>query len=265
MVDPLEVAREAAGVVADRTGVAAHDVALVLGSGWGTAADRVGPEVASIPASEVPGFFSPTVEGHSSALRSLVTPHGLRVLVLGARHHFYESRNATAVAHPVRTAAAAGCRIVVLTNGCGSTRPHIGPGTPVLIADHINLTGASPLIGPSFVDLTDLYSERLRTLARTVEPDLDEGVYAQFPGPQYETPAEIRMAVTMGANLIGMSTALEAIAARAAGVEVLGLSLVTNFAAGVSGEEIHHAEVLDVGRAAGPRISQLLATIVGHL
>jgi purine-nucleoside phosphorylase len=265
MNDPGPLAQEAARVLADRTGVASHDIALVLGSGWGAAAERMGSEAAAVQASEVPGFRTSTVGGHTSVLRSLVTPDGKRILILGARHHYYEARDVAAVAHPVRTAAAAGCGIVILTNGCGSTRPFVGPGTPVLIADHINLTGASPLIGPTFVDLTDLYSARLRTLARTVDPELAEGVYAQFQGPQYETPAEIRMAIAMGANLVGMSTALEAIAARAAGLEVLGLSLVTNLAAGMSEGEISHAEVLDAGKAAGPRISRLLADIVGRI
>ncbi len=265
MTKPRELALEAARVLADRTGVASHDVALALGSGWGAAADLIGSEVASVAASEIPGFRSPAVEGHSSMLRSILTPEGLRVLVLGARHHYYEARNVAAVAHPVRTAAAAGCRVVVLTNGCGSTRLGVGPGTPVLVSDHINLTGATPLIGPEFVDLTDLYSARLRALARKVDPSLGEGVYAQFQGPQYETPAEIRMAVAMGVDLVGMSTALEAIAARAAGLEVLGLSLVTNFAAGLEGGEISHAEVLDAGKAATPRISRLLADVVGRL
>lgn len=265
MIESQELVTEAARVLADRTGVESHDVALVLGSGWAGAADLLGDEVASIPAAEVPGFRAPSVEGHSSSLLSLVTPAGLRVLVLGARHHYYESRDATAVAHPVRVAAATGCRTVILTNGCGSTRPEVGPGTPVLISDHINLTGATPLIGPRFTDLTDLYSPRLRTLARGIDASLVEGVYAQFPGPQYETPAEIRMAIAMGAHLIGMSTALEAIAARAEGLEVLGLSLVTNLAAGISGSALSHEEVLTAGVAAGPRLSRLLADIVGSL
>jgi purine-nucleoside phosphorylase len=258
-------ATEAARVLVDRTEVGSHDVALVLGSGWVGAADLIGSEVASLNAVEVPGFRAPSVEGHSMSLRSLVTPTGLRVLVLGARHHYYESRDPMAVAHPIRVAAAAGCRTIILTNGCGSTRPEFGPGTPVLISDHINLTGATPLTGPRFIDLTDLYSSRLRALAREVDPSLAEGVYAQFPGPQFETPAEIRMAIAMGAHLIGMSTALEAIAARAAGLEILGISLVTNLAAGISDTALSHHEVLATGAAVGPRLSRLLADIVGRL
>ncbi|MCJ7827472.1 MAG: purine-nucleoside phosphorylase [Demequinaceae bacterium] len=265
MDEALELAAEAARVLADRTGVTAHDVALVLGSGWAGAADLIGKEAGSVRADQLPGFRSPTVEGHASILSSIASVTGHRILVLGARHHFYESRDASAVAHPIRMAAAAGCRIVVLTNGCGSTRPEVGPGTPVLISDHLNLTGASPLVGPAFVDLTDLYSARLRGLARVADATLGEGVYAQFPGPQYETPAEVRMAMTLGASLIGMSTALEAIAARAAGLEVLGLSLVTNLAAGISGSALSHDEVLAAGREAGPRLSRLLGDIVGRL
>ena len=165
----------------------------------------------------------------------------------------------------MRTAAAAGCSTLVLTNGCGGLNPDWAPGTPVLISDHLNLTAASPLEGATFVDLTDLYSSRLRGVAREIDPSLDEGVYAQFRGPHYETPAEVRMARIMGADLVGMSTALEAIAAREAGLEILGISLVTNLAAGVSDEPLSHAEVIEAGQAAGPRISDLLARIVERI
>ena len=169
------------------------------------------------------------------------------------------------VVHGVRTAAATGASTVVLTNGCGGLNPAWGPGTPVLINDHLNLTATSPLEGATFVDLTDLYSSRLRAVAREVDPTLDEGVYVQFRGPHYETPAEVRMAGTLGGDLVGMSTTLEAIAARQAKLEVLGISLVTNLAAGISPEPLSHEEVLEAGRAAGPRISALLAQIVRRL
>jgi purine-nucleoside phosphorylase len=135
----------------------------------------------------------------------------------------------------------------------------------VLISDHINLTATSPLEGATFVDLTDLYSPRLRAVARSVDPSLAEGVYAQFPGPHYETPAEVQYAKRIGADLIGMSTALEAIAARHAGLEVFGISLVTNLAAGISPEPLSHEEVLEAGRAAGPRISRLLADVLAAI
>jgi len=178
------------------------------------------------------------------------------------RTHFYEGHGPRAVAHGVRTAAAAGCRTIVLTNGCGGLDPAIPAGSPVLISDHLNLTGASPLEGATFVDMTDLYSARLRGLARTIDPDLPEGVYAQFRGPQYETPAEVRMAGVLGADLVGMSTALEAVAARHVGMEVLGFSLVTNLAAGVSDQPLSHEEVLAAGRDAADRCSRLLAGVV---
>jgi purine-nucleoside phosphorylase len=265
MTPSHDLAAAAAAAIASATGVERHNIALVLGSGWGDAAGLLGDEVAAVPPGDVPGFKAAAVPGHHSELRSIVTPSGTRVLVLGARQHFYESRDPQVVAHGVRTAAATGCRTIVLTNGCGSTRPEVGPGTPVLIADHINCTGATPLTGATFIDMTDVYSHRLRAIAREVDPSLVEGVYIQFPGPQYETPAEVRMAATMGANLLGMSTALEAIAAREARLEVLGLSLVTNLAAGISGGELNHQEVLEAGREAGPRISRLLADIVGRI
>jgi purine-nucleoside phosphorylase len=258
-------AAEAAATLAALTGVDHHDVALVLGSGWGGAADLIGEEVAAVDAADVPGFDAHAVAGHSSTFRSLRTADGRAVLVLGARQHYYQVRDAGKVAHGVRMAAAAGCTQLVMTNGCGSTRTEVGPGSVVLIEDHINFTGATPLEGATFVDLTAVYSPRLREIARGVDPTLPDGVYIQFMGPQYETPAEVRMAARMGANLIGMSTALEAIAARERGMEILGLSLVTNLAAGIGGDTLNHQEVLDAGRDAGPRISALLASIVTEM
>ena len=258
--DPFEVAGHAAAFLADATGVARHDVLLVLGSGWGGAADLVGETVAEIDSHEIPGFAAPAVAGHSATTRSIRLPDGRHALVFGSRTHLYEGRGVRRVVHGVRTAAAAGCSTVILTNGCGGLRPW-APGTPVLISDHINLTATSPLEGATFVDLTDLYSSRLRAVAREVDASLDEGVYVQFRGPHYETPAEVRMAGILGGDLVGMSTTLEAIAARHAGLEVLGLSLVTNLAAGISATAFSHEEVLEAGQAAGPRISALLAEI----
>ncbi|MEH0110250.1 purine-nucleoside phosphorylase [Tersicoccus sp. MR15.9] len=263
--DPFALAASAAAVIADRTGVEQHDIGLVLGSGWGGAAELIGETVAELDATDVPGFARPAVAGHVGTLRSLRTETGRRVLVLGARTHYYEGRGVRAVAHGVRTAAATGATTMILTNGCGGLRPEVGPGSPVLIADHLNLTGASPLEGATFVDLTDLYSPRIRAIAREVDPELTEGVYAQFPGPHYETPAEVQMARRLGADLVGMSTALEAIAARHAGLEVFGISLVTNLGAGISETPLSHAEVLQAGQDAGPRISALLAGIVRRL
>jgi len=264
--DPFEAARAAAEVLAERTGAQRHDVALVLGSGWEPAADLLGETVANVRAEQVPGFHRPAVTGHVGSLRSVrIGGTDGRALVLGARTHLYEGRGVRQVVHGVRTAAAAGCHTVVITNGCGGLRAEWGPGTPVLISDHVNLTATSPLEGATFVDLTDLYSARLRGIAREVDPSLGEGVYAQFPGPHYETPAEVRMARRLGADLVGMSTALEAIAARHAGMQVLGISLVTNLAAGISPEPLDHAEVLEAGRAAGPRIGALLAEVTRRI
>lgn len=263
--DPLSVARDAAAAIADRTGVARHDLALVLGSGWGGAADLLGETVAEIPSHEIPGFSAPAVEGHVATTRSIRLANGKHALVLGSRTHLYEGKGVRRVVHGVRTAAATGARAVVLTNGCGGLDPSWAPGTPVLIRDHLNLTATSPLEGATFVDLTDLYAQRLRDVAHEIDPDLPEGVYAQFPGPHYETPAEVAMAGRLGATLVGMSTTLEAIAARHAGLEVLGLSLVTNLAAGISPVPLSHAEVIEAGQAAGPRISRLLAEIAGRI
>ncbi|MGZ4612720.1 MAG: purine-nucleoside phosphorylase [Kineosporiaceae bacterium] len=261
--DPLDVARVAAARLAELTGAEHHDVALVLGSGWTPAGELLGETLATVPNTQVPGFAAAAVAGHVGTIRSVrIGDTDRRALVFGTRTHFYEGRGVRAVVHGVRTAAAAGCRVLVLTNGCGGLNPAWRPGTPVLISDHINLTGASPLEGPTFVDLTDLYAARLRALCRDVEPSLAEGVYVQFRGPQYETPAEVRMAGILGGQLVGMSTALEAIAARHAGLEVLGISLVTNLAAGVSGEPLDHAEVVAAGKAAAERVGAMLAQVV---
>ncbi len=264
--DPFAVAEAAAAVIRERTGADTHDVALVLGSGWGGAGDLIGETLATIDNTDVPGFERAAVEGHSGVMRSVaIGDTGRRALVYGTRTHFYEGRGVRAVVHGVRTAAAAGCSTIVVTNGCGGLRPEWAPGTPVLIRDHINLTGASPLEGATFVDLTDLYSPRLRDRARMIDPTLDEGVYVQFRGPQYETPAEVRMAATLGGDLVGMSTTLEAIAARHVGLEVLGISLVTNAAAGISTSPLDHEEVLAAGRAAAERCGRLLADLVADL
>ena len=262
----MSLAEDAAARLADLTGIESFDLALVLGSGWAPAADLLGETVAEVPADAVPGFRPSPVPGHVGVLRVVRIGDGRRhALVLGARTHLYEGHGVDAVVHGVRTAAAAGCRTVVLTNGCGSLNPAWGPGTPVLISDHLNLTGATPLRGATFVDLTDLYSRRLREVCRTVEPGLPEGVYVQLAGPQYETPAEIRMFARMGGDLIGMSTALEAIAAREAGLEVLGISLVTNLAAGLGPEPLSHEEVLAAGRAAAQRVGAMLADVVRRI
>jgi purine-nucleoside phosphorylase len=263
--DPYVLAREAADHLREITGVPSHDVALVMGSGWVPAADMLGETDTEAPVTELPGFHAAAVKGHSGTLRSVRVGDRTRALVFLGRTHLYEGRGVAAVVHGVRTAVAAGARVVVLTNGCGGLRPTYSPGQPVLISDHINLTATSPIVGARFVDLTDLYSSRLRGICRELDPSLEEGVYVQLPGPHYETPAEIRMLRMMGADLVGMSTVWETIAARHLGLEVLALSLVTNLAAGVSGEALAHDEVLEAGRAAAERMGALLADVVGRM
>ncbi|MDJ1371341.1 purine-nucleoside phosphorylase [Gulosibacter molinativorax] len=262
--DPRAIAQEAAKVIAEKTGVARHDIALTLGSGWGQAAESIGELVTEFPAHEVPGFSKPALAGHTGMIKSIRLASGGHALIIGARTHFYEGHGVRRVVHSVRTAAATGAKIMVLTNGAGGLNPDWQPGTPVLIRDHINLTAASPLEGATFVDLTDLYSQRLRTAVQELEP-LDEGVYVQFRGPHYETPAEVKMAGIIGGDIVGMSTALEAIAAREAGMEILGLSLITNPAAGISATPLNHEEVIEAGRAAETRLADLLARIVKEI
>jgi purine-nucleoside phosphorylase len=265
-VDPLVVAAAAAEVIADRARTSRHDVALVLGSGWGQAGDLIGRTVATIDNADVPGFTKAAVAGHTGVIRSVaIAGTDRRALVFGTRTHYYEGRGIRPVVHAVRTAAATGCGTIVLTNGCGSLHPQWTPGTPVLIRDHLNLTAASPIEGANFVDLTDLYSARLRELARGVDPGLDQGVYVQFRGPHYETPAEVQMAKILGGDLVGMSTTLEAIAARQCGLEVLAVSLVTNLAAGISDRPLSHNDVLEAGDAAAERCGHLLAAVVARI
>ncbi|MGH9068049.1 MAG: purine-nucleoside phosphorylase [Acidimicrobiales bacterium] len=285
--DAFSLAERAAEELARRTKVPVHDAALVLGSGWQPVADALGPPGAELAAADLPGFVPPSVAGHGTTIRS-VTCGGRRVLVMTGRVHGYEGHDAGTVVHGVRTAVAAGCRAVVLTNAAGAIRGDLAVGQAVLISDHLNLTGRSPLAGPpppapyppAFVDLTDLYSARLRRLAQEVNAELTagaapgaggllaEGVYAALPGPHYETPAEVAMLRVLGADLVGMSTAWEAIAIRHLGAEVLGLSLVTNAAAGTEGaggQGLDHADVLAAGRAAVAGLAPLVAGVVSRL
>ena len=243
---PYESAADAAARLVELTGVERHDIALVLGSGWLPAVDALGEATAEIDTTDLPGFSAAAVAGHSGKIRSIRCAGSdgadKNLLVFLSRTHFYEGKGVAAVVHPVRTAAAAGCSAIVLTNGCGGLKQGWRPGQPVLISDHINLTGTSPIVGANFVDLTDLYSPRLRAMCKEVDDSLDEGVYVQFPGPHYETPAEVRMAGTMGGHLVGMSTTLEAIAAREAGMEVL-----------------------EAGRSAASRMGGLLSQVVAGI
>jgi purine-nucleoside phosphorylase len=248
--DPYALAKVAASAILERFEIAQLDLAFVLGSGWSTAADDLGRPMGSCELAELPGFAKPTVIGHGGALRIASTPAG---------------QGADQVVHGVRTAVCAGANVIVLTNGCGGLNPEWPPGSTVLIRDHINLTDSSPLTGARFLDMSMPYSARLRDLARSVDPSLQEGIYVQFRGPQFETPAEVRMASALGGDLVGMSTTLETIAARELGAEVLGISLVTNMAAGISPEPLSHEEVLEAGREAAPRLRRLLAGIAAAL
>jgi purine-nucleoside phosphorylase len=271
-IEPYAAAAAAAGVLANRTGRDRHDVAVVLGSGWLPAADALGDSGVDVPVADLGAFAPPTVPGHAGSVRSIEIG-GRPVLVFLGRVHLYEGHKPGVIAHGVRTAIAAGCRTVVLTNAAGGINPDYRVGQPVLIRDHLNLMAASPLGGTPppdgyparFVDLTDCYSARLRELARAEDPSLAEGVYAAVRGPHYETPAEIGMLRLLGADLVGMSTALEAIAARHLGAEVLGVSLVTNVAAGLSHEPVSHEEVVATGAAAAQSVGSLLARVISRL
>ena len=273
-VDPFAAAQAAACDLAERTQVDRHDIAVVLGSGWFPAADRLGQATAEVAVGDVSGFPTPSVTGHPGTVRSIAVGSA-RVLAFLGRVHLYEGYGPARVVHAIRTAVLTGCRVVFLTNAAGAIKDGLRVGQPVLISDHLNLTGQSPLSGPPppephpvrFVDMTAAYSVRLRALARQVDPSLAEGVYAAFPGPQYETPAEVLMARAMGADLVGMSTALETIAARHLGAEVLGCSLVTNIAAGLGPGTggVDHQEVLQVGEGAAARMGDLLAEVIRRL
>ncbi|MFI6900024.1 purine-nucleoside phosphorylase [Nonomuraea sp. NPDC050394] len=264
--DAYTLAQDAAAALKGAAGVDTFDVALVMGSGWVPAADALGQTVTEVAFTDLPGFAPPAVAGHGGKIRVVRTDAGRHALVLLGRTHLYEGRPVDKVVHGIRTAAAAGVRAVVLTNAAGGLRPETqNVGDPVLISDHINMTGANPLTGTTFLDLTEVYSKRLRALVREIDPAIAEGVYVAFRGPTYETPAEIRMLRTMGGDLIGMSTVLEAITAREAGLEVLGVSLVTNPGAGLAGEPLNHEEVLQVGKATAARMGGLLAKVVDRV
>ena len=266
--NPLQAAALAASEIASRTGVASHDVALVMGSGWVGAVDALGTPSYECNAEEITGFFAPAVEGHSGKIRSYEIKDGdrtIRALVFLGRTHLYEGKGMEPVVHGVRTAVKAGCKVIILTNACGGINTAYRVGQPVLIRDHISLTAQSPLVGATFVDLTDLYSKRIRAIMKSADSSLQEGVYVHWRGPTYETPAEIHMMRTLGADLVGMSTVPEAIAAHALGAEVLGISLVTNAAAGVTGEKLNHEEVIAAGKAAASSMGDLLAKTIPQI
>ncbi len=255
-----QTARDAARELLRRVDASSIDAAFVMGSGWKEAADGIGEADVRFPVTEFPGFLAPTAAGHAGEVRAI--RRGGRVgVVFAGRTHLYEGHGPLAAVHGVRTAIAAGAQTIVLTNACGSLTADLAVGSPALISDHINFTAQTPLIGARFVDLTDVYSPRLREAIRTFDPSIGEGVYGGWFGPAFETPAEIRMMKTLGVDLVGMSTVLEAIAAREGGAEVLGLSLVTNRAAGLAGTKLSGEEVLEVATAAIPRLRPLLGEV----
>lgn len=263
MTDAL--AQQAAAELAAATGVDRHDIALVLGSGWAPAIEGLGTIIASLPAEKIAGFVSSGIPGHSGALTSIRLDNGSHVLALGSRTHLYQGLGVAPVVHPIRVAAAAGASVVVLTNAAGGLNPDWRAGTLVQIADQINMTGHSPLTGAEFLDLTDLYSAELRRIVRAAAPGMPEGVYVGTTGPEYETPAESVMKRLLGGDMVGMSTAVEAIAARAAGMGVVGLSLIANQAAHAGGSSVTHAEVLATMAATMPRMTQVLQRSVAAL
>jgi purine-nucleoside phosphorylase len=260
-VGPLELAAEAAAALARLTGVGRHDATVVLGSGWDAAADSLGTVVAEISVADLAGFVVPVAPGHRGVVRSYDLD-GLAVLVFFGRTHIFEGHGPGPVAHPVRVGAAAGSRVAVLTNATGSLRPDWLPGTGVLIRDHINWTRVSPIEGAHFIDLTDAWSPRLRSLARSLDPDLVDGVYALMPGPSVQSGAETRMLRGFGADLVGMSVAIEAIAAREAGLELLGLSIAATLEdAGVALDPI---EVLGIANATAVRLGPVIAGVLAQ-
>lgn len=263
--DPIGSAEEAAKYIAKITGKEKHSYAFVMGSGWVDAAEKFGQPTHEVALHDLPGFEKSTVQGHGSTLRSYTTAQGANILVFLGRTHLYEGKGIEPVVHGVRTAVKSGCSVVVLTNACGGINPEFSVGQPVLIKDHISLTAVSPIRGANFVDLTDLYSARIRGLLKAADPTLAEGVYAHWRGPTYETPAEIRMIRIMGADLVGMSTVPEAIAAHALGAEVVGISLVTNAAAGMTGEKLSHDEVIAAGKASAEKMGTLLVNVIEKL
>jgi purine-nucleoside phosphorylase len=268
-----EAIAAAAGGISKRTGRDRHDVAIVLGSGLGPYSAGL-PGAVEMAYADIPGFPVPGVEGHGGSLFSVEL--GGPVLVFSGRVHAYEGWDLADVVFGVRTAALAGCRTIVLTNAAGGVGEGLAPGDLVVIRDHINLTGRNPLtgpndprLGPRFPDMSEVYPAPIRSLAMAIGEGvgvpLKEGVYAWFLGPSYETPAEVRMAKRLGADLVGMSTVPEAIAARHMGAAVLGISLVTNLAAGISTTPLSHEEVTETAQKARERFTRLLDALLPEL
>ena len=263
MADALDTATRTARELARRTGVERHDVLVILGTGLATAAERLGAAGPSIPLATLPFFPRYTATGHHAQGWSV--PIGDKmVLVFAGRCHAYEGIDLSEVVHPLRTGIAAGCSTVILTAAVGGIREDLVTGSVMAVADHLNLTGRSPLSGPEFVDMVGAYAPGLlaQALATPGVAALATGVYAQVLGPQFETPAEIRMLRTLGADVVGMSMAFETIAARHAGAEVLGLAVVTNEAAGASSGS---ADIAAAGAGAVPVVAEIIRHVVVSL
>ena len=273
MIGLHERIEEAATLLRDRV-PDPPSIAVVLGSGLGVLADRLAnPTV--IPYAQIPHFPKPTVSGHLGNV--LVGDLGpARIVALQGRFHYYEGHDLDAVTFPVRVLRAIGVRTLILTAATGGINGEFRPGDLVCLSDHLNLLGSNPLRGPNddrlglrFPDMTAVYATRLRSIAAEeavrLQLELFEGVYACLPGPSYETPAEIRMLRTLGADVVGMSTVPEAIVARHSGMDVLAFALVTNAAAGITGAPITHEEVLEAGRDAGHRLGTLIEAIVARI
>jgi purine-nucleoside phosphorylase len=258
------------GVIEEATGRADWRAAVVLGSGLSDIAEGL-LDVVPIPYADIEGMPVSEVAGHSAALYA-GDVQGTPALVFAGRVHLYEGHDTEVITYAVRAAIGAGCDVIVLLNAAGAISPSLTLGAPCLISDHINLTGRTPLLGPNidaigprFLDLSEVYDSRLRSVAKEVDPDLQEGIYAGLLGPAYETPAEVRMLRTLGADMVGMSTVVEAISARYLGARVLGISIISNLAAGLRPEPLSHEEVVRVTDATGPRLVHLLQGILGRL
>jgi len=256
------------GPISDAIGYTPR-VAIVLGSGLSALAKSlVGGRPK--PYGDIEGLTTSAIEGHEGALYAGEVS-GVPVAAFAGRVHMYEGHSPQVATHAIQQVVEEGCDIVILTNAAGGIDPDLDVGAPCLISDHLNLTGTNPLIGPHdgrgprFLDLSEVYDKKLRSLAHSVDGDLKEAVYAGLMGPTYETPAEVRMLRALGASLVGMSTVLEAIAARYLGARVLGISVVTNLGAGMSPEPLSHDEVAEAGRKAQARLERLLAGVLAGL
>ncbi|HVM33997.1 MAG TPA: purine-nucleoside phosphorylase [Actinomycetota bacterium] len=256
--------------IKDATGRDDFRIAVALGSGLSdVAVSLVGGK--PIPYSRLQGMPLSSVAGHEGALYHGEV-EGVRTLAFAGRVHLYEGHDARTVTHWVRAAADAGCDTIVLTNAAGAIRLDLEVGAPCLISDHLNLSGTNPLlganddtVGPRFLDQTEVYDRGLRDIAKALDPVVNEGVYAGLLGPTYETPAEVRMLKSLGADLVGMSTVNEAIMARYLGLRVLGISVVTNKAAGIGGAPLSHEEVKEAGAIASGRLEALLRGVIARL